>query len=120
MNILTASVIIISAVLIMMGCCILFIKIFGRGMFFGITITSAIVIKESDNPEAILCNAVDSLGSEFEYSGSVLLIIDGGMDRIQRETCEKFCSRYPYMEMCSPDLIRDRVLELQGTEIRRQ
>ncbi len=116
MDIITVSLIIAAAVLLMMGSCIVFIKLFGKGLFFGISIDAVTAIGEDDDPEAIIYNIIDSIGSEFEYSGSKLIIMDIGMDLKSVECCRRICERYDYIEMCTPDKLPEKICSLRSAE----
>ncbi len=89
------------------------IKIFGTGMFFGLGVTCTFVMEDSDSVQEKLIQITEALGTECEYSGAKILIIDGGLNRGQREICRMHCEKYSYFLFCTPDKTNDIIFALK-------
>ena len=113
MDILTVSAIIAVSAVILIFFCIIFIKLFGRGVFWGLKISAAVVLGGDDDVSSVLWEIADGPAKEFEYSHSKIMIVDIGMDMGQLEVCRKFCERYKIFELCAPDELGRKVVEIQ-------
>ena len=113
MDILTVSAIIAVSSVLLIFFCIIFIKLFGRGVLWGINISGAVVLGSSDDVRSVLLEIADGPAKEFEYSKSKIIIVDAGMDMGQLEVCRRFCERYRVFEMCAPDELGRKVVEIQ-------
>ena len=113
MDILTVSVIIAVSAVLLIFFCIIFIKLFGRGVFWGLKITASVALGHDDDVRSVLWEIADGPAKEFECSRSRIIIVDIGMDMGQLEVCRSFCERYKIFEMCTPDELGRRVVEIQ-------
>ena len=113
MDILTVSAIIAVSAVLLIFFSIIFIKLFGRGVFWGLNITASVVLGSDDDVRSVLWEIADGPAKEFEHPGSKIVIVDAGMDMGQLEVCRSFCERYGIFELCAPDELGRKVVEIQ-------
>ena len=113
MDILTVSVIVAVSAVLLIFFCIIFIRLFGRGIFWGLDITGAVVLGREDDVRSVLWEIVDGPAKEFEYSHLKIVIVDTGMDMGQLEVCRSFCERYNYFLLSAPDELGNKIVNIQ-------
>ncbi len=118
MNLVLIIFVVVVLVVLFASAVIVMMKIFGTGMFYGLQSVCTFVLDENDSVQETLMQITESLGSECEYSGTKILIIDGGMNRGQREICRLHCERYNYFLFCTPDKTNEILFSLKkGKEV---
>ncbi len=114
MNILTISFIFIVFIALLSLSMAILYRVFGSGIFLGIEdFLCVTVIDNSDNVSEKMAAITENLTSECIYSGTKVLIIDGGMDRGQKELCSKYCEMHNFIIMCTPDEINNVIFSLK-------
>ena len=113
MNLLSVIFIVVLAFVLFSVGAVTIIKIFGTGVFFGTGVHCVTVMDNKDNVQDRLMLIIDSLGPECESSSAHIIIVDGGMNRGQREVCRKYCSKYAFMIMCTPDKLNETLFMLK-------
>ena len=113
MNIISISIILIVSAALLAAVSFVFMKIYGRGILCGLKLTAAVVIDSHDDAEELLYKITDNLCPDCECSSVKIIIIDGGMDMRQREICRKYCEKYSFFIISSPEKISDHILNLQ-------
>jgi len=93
------------------------IKLFGTGIFYGTGVECIAVMDENDNVQDRLILITDSFGVECENSSAHIIIVDGGMNRGQKEVCRRYCDKYSYMIMCTPDSLNETLFSVKKSRM---
>ncbi len=113
MNIISISVILIISAALLAGISLVFMKIYGKGIFCGLRTTIAVSLDKHDDAEAILNRIIDNLGAECECSTVKIIIIDSGMNEYQCKLCQQYCNKYSFFIISAPENIYDNIIKLQ-------
>lgn len=68
----------------------------------------------SDDVKQKINEIIDNIGSDCQSSSTKVIIVDGGMDVWQREICDKYCEKYSFLEICTPDMLNGIIFSLKN------
>lgn len=113
MNLVSVIFVSVVSLILFSVAAITIIKLFGTGIFYGTGAECVVVIDSHDNVQDRLIMLTDSFGVECESSSAHIIIVDGGMNRGQREVCRRYCDKYSYMIMCTPDNLNETLFSVK-------
>ncbi len=114
MNIISILFTLIASAVLLAAVSLIFMKIYGKGIFCGLKLTAVVTLNKNDDVETILYKIADNMCSDCECSELKIIIIDLGMNIDQQGICQKYCDKYSFFIMSDLENVCDRIVELQN------
>lgn len=114
MNAIIVCFILVVSVVLFACSAIIIVKIFGTGFFTGLDLFCITIMDTSDDVKQKINEIIDNIGSDCQSSSTKVIIVDGGMDVWQREICDKYCEKYSFLEICTPDMLNGIIFSLKN------
>lgn len=113
MNIISILFTLIASAALLAAVSLIFMKIYGKGIFCGLKLTAVVALGKNDDVEAILYKIADNLCSDCECSELKIIIIDLGMNIDQRGICQNYCDKYNFFIISDFENACHKIVELQ-------
>ena len=114
MNVIIICFILVLSVVLFACSAIIIVKIFGTGFFIGLDLSCVTVMDDNDDVNGKINAIIDNIGSDCQSSATKVIIVDGGMNLWQREICDKYCEKYSFLEICTPDMLNGIIFSLKN------
>lgn len=88
-------------------------KIFGEECISDYCNISVIVLYGNENIKLKLNHIVNKMQWIDEDLINKIILIDGGLNKEQKELCNNYCHKYDFLEFTTPDSLNDMIFNLQ-------
>lgn len=114
MNVIIICFVLVISVVLFACSAIIIVKIFGTGFFTGLDLSCVTVMDSSDDVGQKISRIIDNIGADCQSSSTKVIIVDGGMNIRQRELCDRYCEKYSFLKVCTPDMLNGIIFSLKN------
>lgn len=88
-------------------------NIFGEEYISDYCSISVVVLYSDENIKIKLNHIVNKMQWIDEDLINKIILIDGGLNKEQKELCNNYCHKYDFLEFTTPDSLNDMIFNLQ-------